>query len=90
MLTRLRNKAKELGAVEFGRSDRGKKKYYVVLPDGHRVDFGHRDYEDYTTHRDPERRERYLARARAIRNKEGKLTRNDKHSPNYWAINLLW
>lgn len=41
MITRLKQKAISLGAIEFGKSDRGKKKYYVILRDGTRVDFGH-------------------------------------------------
>ncbi len=32
----------------------------------------------------------YLARSAQIRNKEGKLTRNDPWSANYWARKILW
>lgn len=32
----------------------------------------------------------YLARSAQIRNKAGKLTRNDPWSANYWARKILW
>lgn len=32
----------------------------------------------------------YLARSAGIRNKSGKLTKNDRWSPNYWARKILW
>ena len=32
----------------------------------------------------------YLARSAGIRNKQGKLTRNDPWSANYWARKILW
>ena len=41
-------------------------------------------------HNDPKRRERYLARAKGIRNKQGELTWKDKNTKNYWAVRILW
>ncbi len=35
-------------------------------------------------------KQNYLTRSAGIRNKEGKLTKNDKWSPNYWARKVLW
>ena len=32
----------------------------------------------------------YLARSAQIRNKAGKLTKNDRWSANYWARKILW
>lgn len=32
----------------------------------------------------------YLKRSAGIRNKQGKLTKNDRWSPNYWARKILW
>ena len=32
----------------------------------------------------------YLARSAGIRNKSGKLTKDDRWSPNYWARKILW
>ena len=37
-----------------------------------------------------EAKRNYLARSAGIRNKEGKLTKNDKWSANYWARKILW
>jgi len=37
-----------------------------------------------------EARERYMKRASGIRDSSGKLTKNNKHSANYWSINTLW
>tara|TARA_R110000822_G_C15136930_1_gene475761 strand:- start:169 stop:447 length:279 start_codon:yes stop_codon:yes gene_type:complete len=54
------------------------------------IHYGHRDYQDFRQHKDKKRRESYLARAKGIKNKEGKLTWKDKNSKNYWAIKTLW
>ena len=54
------------------------------------VRFGLRGMQDYTQHKDPERRENYLARSAGIRDKNGNLTKDDKFSANYWARKILW
>ena len=54
------------------------------------VKFGLRGMEDFTQHRDPERRKNYLARSGGIKNKSGQLTKDDKFSANYWARKVLW
>jgi hypothetical protein len=47
---------------------------------------------NYTSldHGDAERRKRYLARAKGIKNKKGELTWKDKNTANYWSIKYLW
>ena len=68
------------------------KKFSVyVMKDGKKklIHYGDSNYEDYTQHKDKARRKSYLARSAGIRNKEGKLTKNDKNSANYWA-RTLW
>lgn len=35
-------------------------------------------------------RKSYRARAKGIKNKEGKLTYKDKNTPNYWSYHFLW
>lgn len=35
-------------------------------------------------------RENYLKRSAGIRNAAGELTKNDKHSANYWSRRVLW
>ena len=62
----------------------GKFKYSVyVKGEGNKkkiIHFGHRDYEDFTEHRDEKRRKSYLARAKGIKNKQGQLT---------WKLKIL-
>jgi len=41
-------------------------------------------------HNDEERRNRYLKRAKGIKNKEGELTWKDKNTSNYYAVKFLW
>jgi len=85
----LRRKALSLGATEFSKSNNKNKKYYVVY-NGKKIHFGHSAYEDFTTHKNPERRKRYLARAKKITDGNGKLTWKNKNKANFWAIRILW
>ena len=62
------------------------KKFAVKTPDGKVVNFGQKGYDDFTKHRDEQRRENYLARATKIKGNWAK----DKYSANSLAINLLW
>lgn len=79
-----------LGASTLKYSTRKNNKYMAVLPDGKVVHFGAPHYEDFTIHKDEARREKYLARAKKIKNKKGELTHKNIESPNYWSVNLLW
>lgn len=88
-MSNLKQKALSLGATEFSKSNNKNKKYYVVY-NGKKIHFGHSAYEDFTTHKNPERRKRYLARAKKITDGNGKLTWKNKNSPNFWAIRILW
>jgi len=54
------------------------------------IHFGHKDFEDFTQHKDKERRKNYLTRTKGIKNKKGELTYKDKNSKNYWARKVLW
>lgn len=54
------------------------------------VRFGLRGMQDFTQHKNEQRRENYLARSGGIRNKSGELTKNDPFSANYWARKVLW
>ena len=87
---KLINKAKDLGATSLDYSSRKNNKYMVTLPSGKKVHFGSPAYEDYTQHKDEVRRDKYLARAKKIKNKHGELTCDNIESPNFWSINLLW
>ena len=82
--------AKNLGAESLDYSSRKNNKYMVKLPGGKKVHFGSPKYEDYTVHKDKERRDKYRARATKIKNKKGELTYTNPESSNYWSVHLLW
>ena len=86
----LTKNAKSLGAESLDYSSRKNNKYMVKLPDGKKVHFGSPKYEDFTIHKNKERRDKYLARATKIKNKKGELTYTNPESSNYWSVNLLW
>jgi hypothetical protein len=78
------------------------KKYSVyVMKNGKKklIHFGDKRYKHFKDkiglyknldHNDKERRDRYLKRAKGIKNKEGKITWKDKNSANYYAVKYLW
>ena len=70
----------------------GKKGMVYVKKEGKKrlIHFGDSSMKDFTQHRDPKRRKSYLARSGGIRNKAGKLTKNDKNSANYWSRRVNW
>ena len=67
-------------------SSKKDKKYMVQDPNGKWVHFGAFGMEDYTRHKDEERRKRYLARATKIKGN----WKDNPYSPNLLSINLLW
>ena len=88
--TKLTKRAKKLGAESLDYSTRKNNKYMATLPSGKKVHFGSPKYPDYLIHKDKERRDKYLARATKIKNKQGELTYTNPESSNYWSIKLLW
>jgi hypothetical protein len=75
------------------KSDRAGKKKMVLAKEGDKVKlihFGFQGMSDFTKHRDTKRRANYLARSGGIKDKSGKLTKNNKLSANYWARKVLW
>lgn len=71
---------------------KGKKMMVYVMKNGKKtlIHFGDSNMKDFTQHKDEARRKSYLARSGGIRNKQGKLTKNDKNSANYWSRKVLW
>ena len=67
-------------------STRKQKKYQIQDPNGKWIHFGQMGYEDYTKHKDKERRKRYLTRATKIHGQ----WKHNVYSPNNLAIHLLW
>ena len=86
--------------LEFKKSTRKGKKYMVYYNNKwiHFGDSRMEHFRDSTglnlyshlNHVEPIRQKSYLARAKGIKNKAGKLTYLDKNSPNYYSINFLW
>jgi hypothetical protein len=70
----------------------GKKMMVYVMKDGKKrlIHFGDSSMKDFRQHKDEARRKSYLARSGGIKNKQGKLTKNDKNSANYWSRKVLW
>lgn len=70
----------------------------IEKPDGVRFPYsirqilnaGHRDYSNYGVHTSKDRLKNYLSRSAGIRDKSGKLTKDDPFSANYWARRVLW
>lgn len=90
---------------EFKKSTRKNSKYMVKSPSGKWIHFGAivngvpmEQFKDSTglglyskyNHNDKERRKRYLARAKGIKDKQGNLTWNNPESANYFSIKFLW
>jgi len=76
----------------FKSKAKNKKFSVYVMKDGKKklIHYGDSRYEDFTQHKDKERRKSYLLRAKGIRNKKGELTWKDKNSANYWSVKTLW
>ena len=54
------------------------------------IHFGDSSMKDFTQHKDKARQKSYLARSGGIRNKQNKLTKNDKNTANYWSRRVNW
>ena len=85
---KLQKKAKKLGADSLQYSKRKNLKYMVEYNDK-KIHFGSAKTEDYLTHHDQVRREKYLNKAKRITDKDGRLTHELPFYPNYWSVNLL-
>lgn len=67
-----------------------KMEVYIRDPKSKKIDritFGHKDYSDYTLHRNKKRQENYCARSAGIKC-EGENC--DMTSPNFWSRYILW
>jgi hypothetical protein len=70
----------------------GKKGMVYVKKQGRKVliHFGDASMSDYTQHKDKKRRANYLKRSGGIRDGQGRLTKNNKNSANYWSRTINW
>lgn len=76
-------KGKEADILIY-RSFRPSKKYMVLSPDDKWIHFGQMDYQDYTKHKDDERRENFLNRSSQWKNLD------DIYSPAFLSRYFLW
>ena len=79
--------------LSYGVSKNKDKKYYVEFIHKNKkylIHFGNIHYEDYTKHKNKERRQNYLSRASGITNSKGELTYTNPIYANFWAYFCLW
>ena len=71
---------------------KGKKGQVYVMKDGKKrlIHFGDSSMTDKRKGASKAQQKSYLARSAGIRDKEGKLTKNNKNSANYWSRRVLW
>ena len=74
-----------MSTIYLSKSDREGKKYMVEV-DGKTIHFGAEGYEDYTKHKDPERKKRYITRHQANEN----WTKSGIKTAGFWSRWLLW
>ncbi len=70
--------------VKLEKANDGKHKWIAHFDDGTKTRFGAVGYEDYTMHKDKERRDRYIAR-----HKKDLETRDPKRA-GYLSMYVLW
>lgn len=63
-----------------------KNKKYAVVMDGKTINFGAEGYEDFTTHQDENRKDRYEKRHKPTEN----WTKSGIETPGFWAKHILW
>ena len=89
----------KIGKYEYQKSTRKGKKLMTVVDNGTTVHFGDssmQHFKDKTgiwkslDHGDKERRKNYLVRSAGIKDKSGKLTKDNPLSSNYHSRRILW
>lgn len=69
------------------KSDKPKKKFFIITSTGKKVYFGASGYEDYTMHKDPKRKELYIKRHSKMGENWGK---SGIDTSGFYARWLLW
>ena len=69
-----------------------KKLVILVEKNGKRklLHFGDKRYTNWGIHKNKARLQSYLKRSAGIRDKQGRLTKNNPFSANYWSRKILW
>ena len=65
-------------------SDKPSKIFFIITNTGKKIYFGAAGYKDFTTHKDEERKQRYIARHK--KNEDW----NDINSAGFWSYHYLW
>lgn len=66
--------------------DKPEKKYFIVTNTNKKIYFGQAGAEDFTTHKDEERRQRYITRHK---NRED-WTKTGINTAGWWSYHYLW
>ncbi len=75
--------------IELSKSKRKNKKWSVKVKNK-TIHFGDSRYQDYTMHKNKERRKRYRLRHKKILTKDGRVAYLQKNKPAFWAYHVLW
>jgi hypothetical protein len=84
-----RSPPKQKYNITLKKSTRSDKKYMVIIhldKSKKTVHFGAKDYSDYTKHKDPERKERYITRHKKTEN----WNKSGINSAGFWSRWILW
>ena len=89
----------KIGKYTYSRSTKKGKKLMTVV-NGKTIHFGDISMEHFKAktnllpkrlnHNDKDRRKNYLTRSAGIKDKSGKLTKDNPMSPNYHSRRILW
>jgi hypothetical protein len=88
----------KIGKYNYEKSTRKDKKLMTKV-NNKLIHFGNPEYQHFKDktgiwskldHGNKERRKNYLTRSAGIKDKNGKLTKDDPESPNYHARKILW
>ena len=72
------------------KSNNKNKKMMVLTPSGKIIHFGYSPMKDFRQHKDKKRQESYCKRSAGIKDKQGRLTKNNKEKANYYSRKHLW
>jgi len=68
------------------RATDNKHKYFIITANCHKDNFGAKGNEDYTIHKDPERKQRYINKHKGRED----WTKNGIDTKGFWSKWLLW
>ena len=75
--------------ITLKKSSKSDKKYMVIIHKSNSkktIHFGAKDYSDYTKHKDPERKQRYITRHKKTEN----WKKSGIESAGFWSRWILW